>query len=350
VPPKKAWFIPESERGFILIIVLLIISLLLPVVLAFYSRTQINLLQAGNFRDTIQAARIARSGVEEAIALIANDDASYDSLKDKWAQPFPPVIVNGEPVDVEVADEERKININLLVGPTDGGDATGGKKTTKAKPLAERGIAGGSDTTQTGTASGAAQRVNEDVDTHLRRLITRLGGQEEIVDALIDWMDVDDNLTGSGGAEAAYYGELGYHPKNGPLDTLDELLMVKGWDKDLLNAKGLYNFITIAPTEGKININTAPMEVLHSFSDILGESEAQSVVDHRESEPFISMGDVERAVKIDPTTQAKLVAAFTTQSSFFSVKAKGTVGKVTKTVQATLKRDQGVSIFSWREF
>ena len=52
---------------------------------------------------------------------------------------------------------------------------------------------------------------------------------EDIADSIVDWVDADDIPLASG-AESSYYGSLNppYKAKNGPLNTLDELLLVKG--------------------------------------------------------------------------------------------------------------------------
>src|SRR5207253_3613271 len=56
---------------------------------------------------------------------------------------------------------------------------------------------------------------------------------EEIADAIIDWIDADDEPRANG-AESDYYSGLGYRCKNGPLDTLEELLLVRGVTPQLL--------------------------------------------------------------------------------------------------------------------
>jgi len=58
---------------------------------------------------------------------------------------------------------------------------------------------------------------------------------EEIADAIIDWIDADDTPRPNG-AESDYYSGLSpsYQCKNGPLDTLDELLFVRGVTPQLL--------------------------------------------------------------------------------------------------------------------
>ena len=67
---KRAYKARPNEEGFILITVLLIIALLFPLVLAFNSKVQLNLTQAENFRDSVQALRLARAGVEGAIGIL----------------------------------------------------------------------------------------------------------------------------------------------------------------------------------------------------------------------------------------------------------------------------------------
>jgi type II secretory pathway component PulK len=58
---------------------------------------------------------------------------------------------------------------------------------------------------------------------------------EDIADAIVDWIDPDDTPRPNG-AENDYYMGLspGYRCKNGPLDSLEELLLVRGVTPDLL--------------------------------------------------------------------------------------------------------------------
>ncbi len=58
---------------------------------------------------------------------------------------------------------------------------------------------------------------------------------EEIADAILDWLDTDDDARELG-AEIAYYSGLDppYAPKNGPMETVEELLLVRGITPELL--------------------------------------------------------------------------------------------------------------------
>jgi type II secretory pathway component PulK len=58
---------------------------------------------------------------------------------------------------------------------------------------------------------------------------------EEIADAIIDWIDADDEQRPSGAENSHYSGQSpGYLCKNGPLDSLEELLLIKGVTPELL--------------------------------------------------------------------------------------------------------------------
>lgn len=313
---------PRNEEGFVLVTVLLVIALLFPIVIAFNSRVQLNLLQAENFRNSVQSLRMARSGVEGAIAILQADDVTYDSNKDRWAMPMPALAVADGELDVKVIDEDSKLSLNALVD-------------------------------QTGTG------VNKDVEARLRSLITRLGGKPEIVDALIDWIDTDDAVTGSGGAEDEAYTDAGYPAKNGPLDSVDELLMVKGFDKELLFEKKLADYVTVAQTDGKINVNTAPVETLLAvlgtkttgLATPLSEGDVEDLVRFREEKEFKTVADVNAVIKISTTQAGAIAGLIKVNSSFFTVRSKFTTGKIARKVEAMLKRDGNtVATMSWREY
>jgi general secretion pathway protein K len=89
----------------------------------------------------------------------------------------------------------------------------------------------------------------------LRLLLRR----DDLTDALLDWRDVDD-LPRALGAETAWYSaERRSLPRNGPLASVDELLLVRGFDSALVDR--LRPLITTAGT-GRVDIATAPPEVL----------------------------------------------------------------------------------------
>jgi type II secretory pathway component PulK len=100
---------------------------------------------------------------------------------------------------------------------------------------------------------------------------------DTMVDCLSDWIDEGD-LHGLNGAESddPYYQERGYPVKNGPLDSVEELLLVKGWGEDILYGTdesdegdalfGIAELLTVWG-DGKVNLNTASIDVLLSYAE-----------------------------------------------------------------------------------
>lgn len=75
---------------------------------------------------------------------------------------------------------------------------------------------------------------------------------ERIVDAIIDWRDADNKPSGDAGdTEGEYYRNLDrpYRVKNGPFDTVEELLLVKGVTAKLLFGEDFDRNGLITPNE-----------------------------------------------------------------------------------------------------
>ena len=93
------------------------------------------------------------------------------------------------------------------------------------------------------------------------------GEAEVITDSLLDWLDEDD-FPEPKGAESKFYESLPepYTNRNGPLESLEELTLVKGV------SPGVYERIeedlTVSGKELKININSASSGVVHAVLGI----------------------------------------------------------------------------------
>jgi len=100
---------------------------------------------------------------------------------------------------------------------------------------------------------------------------------DEMIDCLEDWKDEGD-LHKLNGAESddPFYEDQGYECKNGPLDSVEELLLVKGWGEDILYGKpeddegdaifGIAELLTVWG-DGNINVNSADTNVLLSLTE-----------------------------------------------------------------------------------
>lgn len=156
------------------------------------------------------------------------------------------------------------------------------------------------------------------------QLLALPGMTESIADAILDWLDEDDQVR-SLGAERDYYSTLEspYLPANGPLATIEQLLLVKDVTPELLwgvdqdrnhqasavemasialpvdNSTGSLNggwasMLTLYSAElnyqpdgtAKINANTDDLEQLHdAINEVLGEEAANFIIAYRQGGP-----------------------------------------------------------------
>ena len=105
-------------------------------------------------------------------------------------------------------------------------------------------------------------------------LLTLLGFDSQIAETISgsvkDWIDSDNVVSNDPyGAEDDYYMSLDnpYHCKNQPLDSLEELLLVKGMTREIFTA--IKDYLTIFPKQGgglRINFETASETVLKALA------------------------------------------------------------------------------------
>lgn len=319
---------PLNERGVALILVILIVSILVAVVLEMNRSTRAEVYAATNLSDSIKLLYMAKSGFHAGVGLLLLDKNNFDALFEDWADvrliaaKSRTLFADGD-CHVPIEDESGKIPINRLV---------------------------------TGNA------FNEDIRGLMFRLLSQpeFGLEErkinEILEAVKDWIDKDDDVTGSGGAERAYYGALEnpYTPKNGLLDCIDELLMIKGMTKNIYygtkETPGLRQLLTVYG-DGRININTAPKPVLRALSKDMTGTAADDMDQYRRNKD----NDLTHATwykkvsgTADITIDSRLIA---TTSSVFKIVSTGSLRQMSKTVTGVVKREadgKTAYILSWK--
>ena len=323
----------KDNGGVALILTILIISLIVAVTLQFNTSMRSDLHAAVNLRDGIELGCIARSGFQCALAVLYEDanDNEFDSLHETWAytkaiSSYSASIFEEGRFVVEITDLSGRIQINNLV------ELVAGKwdYNLKQKQLLKRFL-----------SSEEFDLESEDVD--------------DIIDAIKDWIDQDDNQT-EFGAENSYYQSLepSYSCRNGPFRELEELLLVKGITKELFygttEKPGISNYLSVYG-DGRININTADPLVLASLHDDIDEERAQEMVAYREDE--------ENVLSIDTWYQDALgtreiiidTGLITIESTYFEISSEGFKETMSKRVTGTVERkrkEKTLTILSWK--
>lgn len=297
----------SNEAGVALLITLLVLVLIVILATEIF-RFGARAAQTGAYgRDSIRGTIIAEAGLAAArIALRESaKDYNYDTLDQVWSRPVPPIELGEGTVLVAVEDEERKINLNKLVLP-----------------------------------NGIAQ--DDQRVAVFRKLLTVLDIDPSFADAVVDWLDVDDTAR-VGGAESSYYLSLPYpyRAKNDLFDTLDELRLVRGMTSEKFEK--LKPFLTVQ-SSGKVNINTAPKEVLMALSagqdaaaGEIGASTADQIIEYRKDNPFKNtqdIGNVSPALK-DLYTKTRFRDLIDVRGTVFHVRSTGNVSGTYRTIDAT---------------
>lgn len=267
------------SKGIALILVLWVITILSVIVLEFCygMRTEINITK--NYKSEIQQYEMAVGGIERAIAeLIYKHDPEVQAIRktstqEKLSSEQKEWLTDGRPYDiiygngsceVRIISESGKININ---------------------------------------------RISESL---LRKIIGNLGLKEEerdiLVDSILDWRDPDDFYR-LNGAENDYYQSLKepYRCKNGDLDSIEELLLVRGVtpkifygekriEKDVkIKQVGLRDIFTIYSMGEQIDINSANLLVLR-YGLRIPEEISQQIIKARDEKPFENQTDLLRRI------------------------------------------------------
>lgn len=293
----------NREKGVALIMVLGLLSLVSVWAITAGQEDWISLRQAENMVQSSRAWMAAESGLELAHSILVDDIKKNrtDNLTEDWAQTAPAFPVDEGEVTASIVDANRFINLNDLVN-------TQGIMQPKAVAI-------------------------------VQRLFLILDIPPALVYALVDWMDADDKPSGPGGAESAAYFDKSYLPKNAPLDRIEEISLIIGFDAEMLEKLREAAIVRESKGVTHINVNTAPREVLLALSGHMEASDANTIIQMRESKPFAAISEL---------TAQPLFAAFATdltaagidiKSDAFIVRSRAQFGRVRWGEEALLARD-----------
>jgi general secretion pathway protein K len=277
-----------------LLMVLAAISFLVAVTVQLGSSVNVRLTGSAIQTDLVRLDAQLRSLAALIRAGLLTDqiENEFDSLYDSWAVLDHEAVANlleGEQTEFTVEDLSGRLQVNALVLS---------EEEKKEQEKKESG-AGGSVQEQQGEEGEDTDAGKEDKATQQRRLWLQLLQQERIglseeeavnlVDAISDWIDQDEEVRDHG-AENGYYRSLSppYVARNGPVQYLEELLLIKGMNATILYGdkehSGIIDYLTILGNSGTININTAPGPVLEALHPNMNEELALDLIAYREEE------------------------------------------------------------------
>ena len=215
------------------------------------------------------------------------------------------------------------------------------------------------------------------------------GEATPVLNSILDWIDADDH-THVEGAESDYYQNLNppYLAKNGPIDDISELLLIKGITPEIYYGAAATGYqpnyfsrqrnpfgraddtvptITVGLTnlftplsDGKVNINTASAEVLQLIPGV-DALIAEAIVGGRSGEddgsglmgPYRSVNQVSRIPNLPLPMVGQIGQYCDVRSKTFKVEVTATINGYSRYFTAILgrnnQRDVQVLSFYWTD-
>jgi general secretion pathway protein K len=165
-------------------------------------------------------------------------------------------------------------------------------------------------------------------------------------DCLTDWQDEGD-LHQLNGAESddPFYRNRGYECKNAPVDTVDELMLIKNWGEEVLYGAppgleteepitGIADQLTTWGG-GKINPNSASPEVLNSLT--IPDGTIDAILELRKGPDGIAGTDDDGITDEDFTAMGLDAGMFTLTPEYVRVTAIGNVGGIQSQISCIFK-------------
>lgn len=221
----------SSQRGVALLTILVMVALA-TILAATIAKRQTNTAENTGYLmrqdQSLLYAKSAEAFFSELLIQDSDNGSSIDHLQENWAKPMPPFPVEDGSVSGKLLDESGKFNLNNLV-----------------------------------RADG--NQVDDSARRWFEKLLQRVGLPAELSQAVIDWQDTNDEVTGAMGAESSYYQGLdpAYLTPNTKFHSIEELKLVRGFEGK--NYDLIKPYVTALPEQTKVNMNTAPALLLASI-------------------------------------------------------------------------------------
>jgi len=309
--------LPALQRGAALILALMTVALITGIAAAIIGGLDVAVDSAIGRHDQAQARLLARSAVDLARHLLADDarTSGVVHLGERWATGVQRTAVEGGEIAASIQDMSGRINLNDLVSQT--GDDEGNIAV-------------------------------------LLRLFEMLGlkDSQSLLAALLDWLDPDDTPRVPGGAESAWYGaqRVPRRAANTQLSSIEELGQVRGFSPEVVAA--LMPFVVALPGVSPVNVNTAGAEVLAATVPGLTLAMAQVVVTERQRAWFKDVADfTARQPSVpDETGAQEAMAQLSTGSRYFLVTGRARYGVAMVRMEALLERSENWPTIVWQRF
>jgi general secretion pathway protein K len=255
----------RSERGFALLAVMLIMTLLAIVVTELAMSMRLEASMVRSYRDVTLATHLAEAAIQQAIREIVG------------------------PGKIQALDADGILSFYRSVG-------TSALLVKQSRLQRQRVALGAGEFSYRISDEEARISLNTALPDRVDRLLTAVGldkqARDIINDSLQDWKDADDLSRINGAESEDFYLKLAvpYRARNGALQDAAELLQIRGMTPEIYGGTAghpaLADLVT-AVGRPSVNLNTAPAPVLKALG--LSDAEVSEIIQTRPQTPYPSV-------------------------------------------------------------
>ncbi len=274
----------NNQRGIALMMVVWILVLLtaLGTEFALSIKTEVNATM--NYKEDFESYYLAKAGINLAMAEILKK-VDYHAFSEETGFIFGSKPEKEGEEGVDQNSEEKTNKVEPLTNKVSIDEETESESESVIEPVVREDIPLGNGTiTYSIKDENSKININTASRSVLVKALTASGLEigelrDTIADSILDWIDPDSKHR-LNGAETFYYKtqSTSYKAKNGPLDSVEELIKVRGVTEEILYGSeqtenvdpesaqylGLVNYFT-TQNIGNFNPNTAEPEMLEMF-------------------------------------------------------------------------------------
>lgn len=305
--------INNQQSGVALLTAIMIVALASILAASLLKQLNLDISRTQNIIQNEQAYLYALGS--EIIAMgVLNDDrdnSEHDSLDEYWALKLPPSPVEGGQISGSLEDLQGKFNLNNLAREINGDN--------QANDL-----------------------------SRFKRLLSKLELNQQLANAVIDWVDTDVESSSPGGAEDDFYMglEIPYRAGNTLLSSPSELKLINGFTDEVYDK--LLPYISTLPMATPININTADREVIQSISDTISNADIDVIMeqlgtgdnDPANDQPFEDIKDFVSFMKQNTSSKNFKAENIAVSTEYFLLSSVAEIGRGRVSLYSIIHRDE----------
>jgi general secretion pathway protein K len=295
-----------KERGVALITAIVLVAIATVLAVHIGTRASLDLRRTSGLISLDQGWHVALGAEAWAIEVLRDDreDSQTDDFSEAWAQPLPPLPVDGGTMRGALEDMQGRFNVNNLVVHD---------PATNELKVDERSI------------------------TRFEQLLAFAGADPRWARILADWIDTD-TLPGfpEGAEDGAYLAQNPpYRAANGPVTTVSEMLSLPGMT--LEEYERIRPFVAALPVGTPINVCTAAAPILAALVEGGTDfGDVELLTSNRRDGCFPTIADLQAT--LDPDVFQALQTSISETSNWFRAVTAVRIGTSELTLYSLIER------------